>query len=227
MKWNLFTRKSDDDEGRKFALEAPIEEKTLKKEWFEILVDKAIKRQESQETIRFTIEDILIKGFKVKTGGLYAFVLFRYMPWQYHDRKMWEAIFPIIVGNTFLGKIYKIKHKKQIYIVVDGNIPQFDELTLNIGEDYTGIVVKKISNYIYVDIGYQFNWDYGSFVGLLHSSAFDSLEEFRKCEMGKEIEVKYWGRNKLRQLLLGKCDNINDGNDEIERFSNLPFDYEQ
>ena len=228
MKWNVFTKNSDDEES---ASDAPLDEKTLKKDWFEDLVNKAITRKESQETIRFTIEDIRIKGFEAKTGGLYAFVLFRCMPWQYPDRKMWETIFPIIVGNTFLGKIYKIRHQKRVYVFVDGNIPQFDELTLNVREDYTGIVVKKISNYVYVDIGYQFNWDYGSFVGLLHSSTFDSLEQFRKCELGQEIEVKYLGSNKLGKILLGKCDNPEEDPDddlkEYRHLNDLPFDYEQ
>jgi hypothetical protein len=223
MKWNLFKKKSGDYES---VSDSFLDEKTQKRRWFEELVDQAIQRQESQEVVRFIIEDVQIKGFKVKTGGLYAFVMFRYMPWQYPDRKMWEAIFPIIAGKTFLGKIYKIDLKRRMCVVVDGNIPQFDELTLNIGEDYTGIVVKKISNHVYIDLGYQFNWDYGSFVGLLHSSTFDSPEQFRACKVGQEIDVKYLKTNKIGQLLLGRCDNPDYGNEENIRFSNLSGDYE-
>jgi hypothetical protein len=114
-----------------------------------------------------------------------------------------------------------------MYIIVDGNIPQFDELTLNVDEDYTGIVVKKISNYVYVDIGYQFNWDYGSFTGLLHCSAFDDMEQFLKCKVGQEIEVKYLGSNKIGQLLLGKYGNPDDEEEENMRFNDLSVDYEQ
>jgi len=224
MNWNFFKKKPDKEET---VLESFIDEKTQKKKWFEHLVNQAIERHESQKEVHFTIEDVQIKGFRVKTGGLYAFVPFRFMPWQYPDRKMWEAIFPIIAGKAFLGKIYKIDIKRKIAIYIDGNIPQFDEITLNIGEDYTGMVVKKISSYIYVDIGYQFNWDYGSFVGLLHASTFDTLEQFRNCKVGQEIEVKYLGTNKIGQLLLGKCDNPDDNEEENMRFSNLPCDYEQ
>jgi hypothetical protein len=143
------------------------------------------------------------------------------MPWQYPDRKMWEAIFPLIVGKTFSGKLHDVKHGKRTKVIVDGRVPQFDELPLYIGDDYTGIVIKKISSYVYVDFGYQFDWEYGSYVGLLHCSAFDSMELFQQCKVGQEIDVKYLGNNKIGQFLLGRCDrpydeDDNDGKDEEE-----------
>jgi hypothetical protein len=53
------------------------------------------------------------------------------------------------------------------------------------------------------------------------------MEQFQKCKVGQEIEVKYLGRSKLGKLLLGKCDTPDDENDETERFNNYHLDYEQ
>ena len=62
---------------------------------------------------------------------------------------------------------------------------------------------------------------------MLHASTFDDMEAFQMCKVGDEIEVKYMGTNKIGKLLLGRCDRLDNDDEENERdFNDIPYDDE-
>lgn len=159
-----------------------------KKEWLEELVASLEKKQEENISLPFRIVDIKENGFIVKVSGLFAFVTFSHMPWMYNDRGSWLAIQPKLLNKLFYCKIHKIS-KDPLSIIIDGQIPQFKKVDLEIGNEYKGLIIKKYAYGVLVDIGYHFDWHCGSFVGFLHKSEYRSKHAFINCSMGDEIPV--------------------------------------
>ncbi|MBP6611203.1 MAG: hypothetical protein KA206_08940 [Paludibacter sp.] len=146
------------------------------------------KKQEENISLPFRIVDIKENGFIVKVSGLFAFVTFNHMPWRYNDRGSWLAIQPKLLNKLFFCKIHKIS-KDPMWIIINGQIPQFKKVDLEIGNEYKGIIIKKYSYGVLIDIGYHFDWQGGSFVGFLHKSGFSSHQAFINCSTGDEIHV--------------------------------------
>jgi len=186
-----------------------------KKEWLDKLVENLEIQSLKNVNLPFKIIELKDTGFVVKVSGLFAFVSFNHMPWKCKKNNYWTSISPKLIGKVFYGKIYSIKKSPSLSITVNGEIPQFKKIELLIGENYKGIIIEKLRNGIFVEIGYHFKWRYGSFVGYLHKLAFDSLDFFSTCSVGDEIEIYYQGVNEKGVLIYYQTSEIIDWNNEI------------
>lgn len=173
-----------------------------KKEWLDELVKNAERLRDENISVPFKIMAVKETGFLVKVAGLYGFIAFKYMPWKYPDIEYWRAISPNLIDRLFFCKIHKISHDP-ISIIVNGEIPQFKKLELLPGEKITAIIIRKTNYGFFVDIGSEFGWKYGSFVGLLHKSQFGPDQSILKKLPGDEIQLTYQGLNIDKQLILG------------------------
>ncbi len=176
--------------------------KSNKKEWFENLVRNIETAKAENKTVSFKIIEIKEKGFIVKTSGLFAFIAFNHMPWKYHDFESWKVIYPKLIDKWFYCKIYQIK-QEPFSIIANGEIPQFKKNELTIGETYSGIVIKKARYGIFIEIGYQYDWKFGSITGLIHESQFNNKLDLLNIQIGDEIQTTYYGLNEKGQLIFG------------------------
>ena len=177
-----------------------------KKEWLEELVRNVEYHHKENKSLGFKIIKTKENGFVVKVSGLFAFIFFNHMPWQYNHPRAWQTAAPLLIGKVLFCKIHKIT-KNPLSIIIDGNVDQFAEMELYEGEEYTGLVIHKAQYGVFLDIGYHFEWKCGSSVGLLHKSQFLNPTAFNKCQPGSELQTKYQGLNANGQLILGdKCE---------------------
>jgi hypothetical protein len=153
------------------------------------------------DTLPFKIVDIKDNGFLTKVKGLYSYISFYHMPWKYFDTDSWIAIAPSLIGKKFFCKIHKTD-KDLRAIFLNGEFPQFKKTELIIGEEYTGLIIKKSQYGLFIDIGYHFGWKCGSMVGLLHRTQLDTSISLVDIELGAEIRVIYLGLNENNQLLV-------------------------
>ena len=56
---------------------------------------------------------------------------------------------------------------------------------------YKAIVVRKLNNGVFVDIGGHFDWEHGSIIGKLSKEHFEFSQDFEKCEVGDLMSVVY------------------------------------
>lgn len=161
-----------------------------KREWLEKRVITLENKKKDNLSLPFKIVYIRESGFTVKVYGLYAFVGFNHMPWKYKDLESWIAILPKLTNNTFFCKIHEIS-KDSLSIIINGRIPQFKKIELEIGNEYKGLIIKKYNHGVLVDIGYNFDWKCGSFIGFLHKFQFESKQTFLHCSLGDEIQIIY------------------------------------
>jgi len=176
--------------------------KSNKKEWFENLVRNIETAKEENKTVPFKIIEIKEKGFIVKVSGLFAFIPFNHMPWKYFDFESWKVIYPKLIDKRFFCKIYQIK-QDPFSIIANGEIPQFKNNELTIGETYSGIIIKKARYGVFIEIGYQYDWKFGSITGLIHESQFNNKLDFLNINIGDEIQTTYYGLNEKEQLIFG------------------------
>ena len=158
------------------------------------------------QSLKFRIEQIKTNGVSVKVNGLFAYLSFFHMPWSYPNLDHWQAIAPSLLGKSFYGKVFNIK-KDPLLILMNSKSHSFDNINLIIGETYKAIVVNKASYGLFIDIGFHFDWEYGSFVGLIHNSNI-SKEVFTEKTEGDIIETYYLGLNSKEQLIFGNSDII-------------------
>jgi len=175
---------------------------TLQDDYLPKLVDGIERQIENGGNLPFIIADIRERGFIIKIGGLYGFVSYLHMPWKYRNIDSWQAVFPTFKGKIFFCKIYHFE-KNPLSIIVNGEIPQFKKYDLIENENYKGIIIQKTSIGLFIDIGYNFNWECGSIVGMLHKDNFDTDEAFNQTKTGDIIETTFWGYNENKQPLLG------------------------
>lgn len=175
---------------------------TLQDDYLPKLVDGIERQIENGGNLPFIIADIRERGFIIKIGGLYGFVSYLHMPWKYRNIDSWQAVFPTFKGKIFFCKIFHLE-KNPLSIIVNGEIPQFKKYDLIENENYKGIIIQKTSIGLFIDIGYNFNWECGSIVGMLHKDNFDTDEAFNQTKTGDIIETTFWGYNENKQPLLG------------------------
>ena len=151
--------------------------------------------------ISFKIVDIKSGGFLVLVKGLYAYVPFNLMPWNYSSEhpKSWEALLPWLKETLFFGKINRIvptyDNNGIERIFVDATINPVSEVQLCKGERYEGVIIHKTMSGIVVEVGYHFGWKCGSVTVFLHISKFLDIETFDYYEPGQNITVRFAGKN--------------------------------
>ncbi|WP_421919831.1 hypothetical protein [Marinifilum sp.] len=160
------------------------------------------KLAEKGENIPFKITEIRRKGFEVKVAGLFGFISFNHMPWKYGNHNYWSAVYPSIKGKVFFAKTHQFR-KKPLTIILDGEVAQFKKYGLNERDKYKGIIINKTKYGVFIDIGFHFNWNCGSIVGMVHKSNFAPVEIFEVLQIGDTIESFFLGSNNKEQLLFG------------------------
>jgi len=172
-----------------------------KKEWLTRLVQELENHRFNFDTLPFNIVETKDTGFLVKVNGLFAFVSFYHMPWKYVDTGCWIAIAPKLTGKRFFCKIHKID-KEPLFVIINGAVPQFKKAEPTTGKEYKGLVIKITDYGIFIDIGYHFDWKYGSLVGLLHKSQIGVHEKIENFFAGQEVTTIFQGVNDRGQYVL-------------------------
>jgi len=175
------------------------------KRFLKELIDSLEQKIETDENLPFKIKGLRKGGFLVKINGLYAFIPFKYMPWDYHYQHFWELIYPTIKEKIFFGKVLRLT-KDPIGIILHAKVPQFKGPELVENEHYKGILINKSKFGLFVDIGYHFSWNCGSLVGLLHESNCKNYEKQRRIKPGQEIGIYFWGFSENNKLIF--ADNL-------------------
>ncbi len=175
-------------------------------EWLEKLIQNAERCCEEEKSLPVRIISSKDKGFVVKVSGLYAFIFYNHMPWEYPIMADWSVVSAHLIGKVFYGKIHKVK-RDPLSIIIDGKVEQFRKPDLFEGGEYFGLVVQKATYGAFIDLGYHFNWKHGSLLGLMHKSQFEEISDFQECNPGDVVEVGYQGLRKDGHMILGnKCD---------------------
>jgi len=167
------------------------------------LVDNLESLNANGTNLPFIITDLKEKGFGVRVCDLYGYISFNHMPWDYSNHDAWRTVFPHIIGKIFFSKLHKLT-RDPLNIILNGDIPQFKIPELIEDKCYQGIIINKVNYGIFVDIGYAFNWNCGSIVGLLHRSNFNTDEQLAIHMPGEIIDVLFWGYNEHKKLIFGK-----------------------
>jgi hypothetical protein len=162
------------------------------------LVNQLEELHNQDVNIPFRIKEIKENGFIIKTCGMFAFIAFDYMPWQYSDKSSWGFVFESLKCKQFYGRIHlMIKDPK--FILLNGKIPQFKKPELEQGHEYAGIIIKKIKSGLLIDFGSHFKWKCGSIVGFLHSSQLGRNKNISSLNEGDEIQAKFFCANEKGQ----------------------------
>lgn len=171
------------------------------KEYLVKLVENLERYKIKNKNISFVITGIKEKGFIVKVGGLFAYISFQYMPWKYSTIEFWKVISKYLIGKKFYCNIHRID-KEPLSILINAENHKFRSVELSENSKYSGIVINKAKYGLFVDIGYHFDWEYGSLVGLIHKSNI-SETEYEQTKVGDELKTVFQGYTEDRKLILG------------------------
>lgn len=159
--------------------------------------------QNGNKKVSFIIVQKKSNGFKIKVGGLFAYVSYCDMPFTYsQNNSCWNAIAHSLIGKVFFCNINQIT-RNPLSVVVDAKIHQFREVKLIEGKQYKGLIISKAAYGLFVDIGYHFGWKFGSMVGLIHKSNVEYTTQIRTKSIGKEITSIFYGYNEDKAIMLG------------------------
>ena len=168
------------------------------------LVENLKEAQEKQTPLPFVIKSSNDKGFMVKIGGMYAFLDYRYMPWNYNTLQDWPVVSPHLTGKNFFGKVIHISGTKRPYwIHISAKVHRFKPKELTLYEEYETVIVHKSKHGLFVDAGFHFNWSFGSFFGLIHTSAFWDIDDYEQAREGQIISTYFHGFTKEGKLIFG------------------------
>lgn len=138
--------------------------------------------------VGFTIVDMIEIGFLVKTDGLFAFVEYDEMPWQYSSTEIWKLAFPHLQKKVFFGQVAQFQ-RDPLAIQINAKVPQFKKPELYVGDEYKGVIIQKSKFGTMVDIGYEFNWTRGSMIGLLPKKSNNPNDPHGDENLGQIVEV--------------------------------------
>ena len=156
----------------------------------------------NQENLTFRIVEPKEKGFLVKVGGLFAFVSFNHLGWSYPSIEFWTNASKSIVGSFFTGKIHNVE-ENPISIKIDAKEQEFDNPNLEKYAEYHGVILQKTKYGVFVDLGFHFNWKFGSLLGLVHKSTLINESDYDNWKVGEEIITLFQGHNENGQPILG------------------------
>jgi ribosomal protein S1 len=176
------------------------EEKTYLDELLNNLKESLI----NNRTLKFQIKSAKRNGFVVKVGGMFAFISYNYMPWEYKSIQNWRGVSKHLINQVFYCKIHSIDENTiPIKILINAENHRFQKKTLTENERYKGIVNHKSKYGLFVDIGYHYNWDFGSFVGLIYKSTYLNDDKLLSAVVGDIVESHYFGVKKNGEIILG------------------------
>ncbi len=152
---NIFVQKKQVET----PIEIPIE--SLNKDYLNQLIENLKEVKTNDKAIPFTIQGLKSKGFLIKIGGLFGFISFSYMPWDYQNKLYWHTVAPYLIGHKFFGNIHSIIETQPFQITVDGQKHYFHKNDLEVGRSYECIVMQKASYGFFLEAGFDLNWQYG------------------------------------------------------------------
>ncbi len=193
----------------KFFTSKSIKEPKANNNYLVELLENLEYVKSENKTISFLITEIKEKGFKIKVGGLFGFVSFQHMPWQYNNMKFWEAISSEIINKKFFCKIYLLK-KEPIKVLIDAKVHKFQKLEFSKKMEIEGIVLKNVKYGLFIEIGHCFNWKYGSCVGLLHKKNVSDYNLWKAKKIGEKTNVVFHGFRKDNKIILGDNTTIKE-----------------
>jgi ribosomal protein S1 len=156
---------------------------------------------QSNSSTPFTILAVQEKGFQIKIEGNFGYVGFAQMPWQYKEFSHWKTIGPYLIGKQFYRGIVTKDAHKVTHITTDGNVHEKKIKRLEIGAEVKGIILQKTLYGLFIDVGYGFEWLFGSMYGLAHQSNFldtDTLDEFKVGDTISTLFLGYSTDNKMK-----------------------------
>lgn len=163
------------------------------------LIENLEQEMTKDENLPFRVKRLKMNGFGVKIYGLHGFIHFKYMPWKYANYESWESVFPYIKNKVFFGRIFKLV-KEPFSLTLNGQVAQFKAPNFIKDQVYDGIIIKKYSSTIQVDLGYGLNWDSGSITEYFHRSNFYS-KEFENLECSGILQAYYRGESDDKKLI--------------------------
>lgn len=172
-------------------------EVSSEKKWFNVLINSIKRREAENIPVRFRIEDITARGFRVKVGGLYAYLPFYCMPWRYKNPSFWNIIFPSIVGKHFMGKVsYFNENPLTIRVNTDSSLFPHAPFKFETNEISTGIILEKTNTTLQIDFGYEFGWKRGSLIfKITRNSEEKDVDLFPQYNQGEEFDAVYIGKS--------------------------------
>jgi ribosomal protein S1 len=193
-----------------FQQNKQVEEPTVipNKDYLKGLVEKLKELKNNNKAIPFTIQEAKPKGFVIKIGGLFGFVSFTHMPWNYQNKCYWDIVAPYLIGQKFFGSIHSLIEAQPVRITVDGQKHNFQQNDMEIGAAYQCIVIQKTGYGLFLEAGYDFNWEYGSFIGLAHKSTFFDSAEYESIQLGDIVTTYFHGYNADKKPIFGE--NLKD-----------------
>lgn len=176
--------------------------KTGDKKYLDKLISNLEGVKNSDSKIQFKIQEIKPKGFLIKSGGLFGFVSFGHMPWHYQSSQHWKIISPYLVGHIFYCSIYHLS-TDPISLIVDGKVHKFRDIVLEEFIPYDAIILQKTKYGLFLELGHNFDWKYGSLIGLAHISTFIELKDFENYKNGDTLTTHFLGYTNDNKILLG------------------------
>ena len=178
--------------------------KTEEKDYLTVLVDNLKEAQKNHQSLPFRINSAKRNGFVVKVKGLFAYVSFYQMPWEYKSVEHWRAVAKHLVGKKVFCKIHSISENvRPIQITVNAENHIFEKTKLIPLEQYECVVIHKSKYGLIVDLGYHFDWEYGSFNGLIHKSTYTNDDKLLNAEAGDIVKTYFHGIKKKGTLKNG------------------------
>jgi len=174
------------------------------KNYLDKLLNNLKESQLNNRTLQFQIKSAKRNGFVVKVGGMFAFISYNYMPWEYKSIQHWRGVSKNLLNQKFFCKIHSIdENTMPIRILINAENHRFEEKTLTENEQYKGVVIHKSKYGLFVDLGCHFNWKFGSFVGLIHKSTYKNDDKLLSAIDGDIVESYYFGTKKNGEIILG------------------------
>jgi ribosomal protein S1 len=164
--------------------------------WVEAVFGRIESAHLKNKLIVCRISEVKNVGFLVKINGLFAFLTFKYMPWQYSSTKHWHSVAASLEGKTFFCKVLDISRVTmnegtKIRIFVDASMHRLGYAELQTNVVYTGIILQKFGRFMVVETGCCFNWRCGSITGIVPIDKFTDLEAYQSYEAGQTIDVMF------------------------------------
>jgi ribosomal protein S1 len=189
--------------------------KEEEKDYLTKLADNLKEAQKNHQSLSFRINSAKRNGFVVKVKGLFAYVSFHHMPWEYKSIEYWRAVSKHLVGTKFFCKVHSISENvRPIQIIVNAENHIFEKTKLIPLEQYDCVVMQKSKYGLIVDLGYHFDWEYGSFSGLIHKSTYPNDDKLLNAELGDIVNTYFHGIKKKGSL---KNNGLILGNQNVQK----------
>lgn len=181
-------------------------ENNTENDYLQELYNRLNELKEQDKVVSYLIQKPQQQGFLIKVGGLYGQVDFKHFPIRYKNAEIWKVIAPLLVGHKLYGKIKTLKNHP-IQILVNGKFQLFENLVLEIDKPYTAIVVHKSEFQLTVELGYYFNWQYGSVLGYINKLSFKEASRFDVLQVGDEMVAYFLKQTFGNAPILGEMPN--------------------